>query len=130
MKYCPDCGCENIDEAQFCRNCGFKFNAEVAQNVSEVKKASPNAVDDDINPIVEKLFYKTDRLTGELRFAKAKTIGIVIFILMFLFGLISGSEGSSFAVVFIVAIIFGLIFAIPLYVLGFIVSIIIDKLSQ
>lgn len=129
MKYCPDCGCENIDEAQFCRNCGLKFTAEVAKKSAEVKKAPQNTVAADKNPIVTKLFYKTDRITGEVRFAKAKSISIAVFVLMFLFAMTAPVEGS-FVVVFLTAIIFALMFAIPMYVLGFIVGIIIEKISQ
>ena len=132
MKFCPDCGCENIDEAQFCRNCGLKLNGEVAeatQNVAKVK-TSPPANDISAHPILQKLFYKTDRLTGELRFAKAKTISIGIFVLMFLFAMAVGLPESSFAAALIVAILFGLIFAVPLYALGYIVGLIIDRLSQ
>ena len=75
MKYCPDCGCENIDEAQFCRNCGLKFNAEVqntSQNIAKVNNSSKVDVIGD-KSVVQKLFYKTDKYTGELRFAKTKS---------------------------------------------------------
>ena len=43
MKFCPDCGCENLEEAQFCRNCGLKFDVEVQntnQNIAEVNNSS------------------------------------------------------------------------------------------
>lgn len=132
MKYCSDCGCENIDEAQFCRNCGSKLNADVAkatQNTPNVKKA-PQTDDISTNQIIRKLFYKTDTVTGEVRFAKAKTISIGVFFLMFLFGISVGSPGTSFAVVFIAAVLFGLVFAIPLYILGYVVGLIIERISQ
>lgn len=132
MKYCLDCGCENIDDAQFCRNCGAKLNGEVAQATQDVEKVktSPPANDISAHPIIQKLFYKTDRITGELRFAKAKTISIGVFVLMFIFALTVASPGDPLLVIFIVAVIFALIFAVPLYVLGYIVSLIIERLSQ
>ena len=133
MKYCPDCGCENIDEAQFCRNCGLKFDGEAAKaqrSVSKVENTPQKAASNDINLIVAKLFYKTDRVTGELRLAKAKTISIGMFVFMFLFGIFNGSPGTSFGIVFFAAIIFGLVFAIPVYVLGYIVGLLIERISN
>ncbi len=132
MKYCPDCGCENIDDAQFCRNCGLKFKGEVkktSRDIAEVDSDSQTGALE-ANSIVSKLFYKTDKYTGELRFAKAKSISILIFVLMFVFAMAVGVEGSSFVVLLLTAIIFGLMFAIPTYVLGFIVGIVIDKISN
>ena len=132
MKYCPDCGCKNIDEAQFCRNCGLKFTYEVKQTFQNVAKVNntPQTSDNRLNSLISKVFYKTDRYTGELRFAKAKSISIIIFVATFLFGMVSGVEGVSFFVVLLTAIIFGLIFAIPTYVLGFIVGIIIERITN
>ncbi|MBQ6100159.1 MAG: zinc-ribbon domain-containing protein [Methanobrevibacter sp.] len=122
MKNCPSCGYENIDEALFCRNCGHDLNSQKPQKTAESKLSH---VKDE--SIVIKLFYKTDRRTNELRFAKSKSISIAVFILMFLFGIFQGSTTVSFFVVIIVAIVFGLIFAIPVYVLGFITGLLIDR---
>ncbi len=132
MKYCPDCGCKNIDEAQFCRNCGLKFTQEVKQTSRDVANHSnaPITSDDGINSVISKVFYKTDIYTGELRFAKAKSISIIIFVATFLFAMVSGVKGASFLVVLLTAVIFALIFAIPTYVLGFIVGIIIERITN
>lgn len=131
MKYCLDCGCENIDESVFCRNCGAKFNVEVQKTSKKPvnsNKTPPSAVAN--NSVVSKLFYKTDKCTGELRIAKAKSISIGVFVLMFLFAMVSGIEGASFIALFLTAIIFALMFAIPIYVVGFVLGIVIDRFSN
>ena len=123
MKYCSECGCENLDEAQFCRNCGGKLKAttnEIAQkqatsDVKEVKRKETTpkvVVNKNRNSIVTKLFYKTDKYTGELRIAKAKSISIVVFVVMFFIEIGINLAEYSFAVVFITGIIFGLFFAV------------------
>ena len=131
MKFCPDCGCENIDDAVFCRNCGLKFNADVQKTSKKVVKTNqspPSVVAN--NSIVSKLFYKTDKYTGELRFAKTKTISIGVFILMFLFSMSVGIEGASFIALLLTSIIFGLVFAVPVFVVGFILGLVIDRISH
>lgn len=130
MKYCPDCGCENIDDAQFCRNCGLQFTAEVQKtSKKEVKvNQTPSGIAE--NPIISNLFYKEDRNTGEVRIAKAKTISIGVFVLMFIFSMSVGVEGASIFVLFLTSIIFALIFAIPTYVVGFIIGILVDRISE
>ena len=39
MKYCSECGCENLDEAQFCRNCGNKLKS-VTNEIAEKQETS------------------------------------------------------------------------------------------
>lgn len=138
MKYCPDCGCENIDEAQFCRNCGLKFDVEDKNDIVEVNNApqetvvnttpQKTAVNDD--SIISQLFFKTDKYTGELRFAKAKSFSIGVFVLMFIFAMSVGAEGASFFVVLLAAIIFALVFAVPTYVIGYIIGLLVDRISN
>ena len=141
MKYCSECGCENLDEAQFCRNCGNKLKAatnEIAQKqasseVTEVKRKETTpkvVVNKNRNSIVTKIFYKTDKYTGELRIAKAKSISIVVFIVMFFFEIGINLAEYSFAVVFITGIIFGLFFAVPTYIIGYLLGLAIDKLTH
>ena len=141
MKYCSECGCENLDEAQFCRNCGNKLKAatnEIAQkqatsDVNKVKhkETTPKVVvNKNKNSIVTKLFYKTDKYTGELRIAKTKSISIVVFIVMFFFEIGINLAEYSFAVVFITGIIFGLFFAVPTYIIGYLLGLAIDKLTH
>ena len=141
MKYCSECGCENLDEAQFCRNCGNKLKAatnEIAQKqasseVTEVKRKETTpkvVVNKNRNSIVTKIFYKTDKYTGELRIAKAKSISIVVFIVMFFFEIGINLAEYSFAVVFITGIIFGLFFTVPTYIIGYLLGLAIDKLTH
>lgn len=141
MKYCSECGYENPDEAKFCRNCGEKLKAapiEVAQkqetpDVSEVKQKEMTpkvVVNKNKDSIISKLFYKTDKYTGELRIAKAKTISIIVFVVMFLFEVSISLGQYSVIVVFIAAIVFGLIFAVPTYIIGYLVGLAIDKLNH
>ena len=141
MKYCSECGCENPDEAQFCRNCGEKLKAaaneavqkQAAPDVSQVKQkeVTPKVtVNKNKGSIVSKLFYKTDKYTGELRIAKAKTISIVVFVVMFLFEVSISLAQYSFIVVLIAAIVFGLIFAVPTYLIGYLLGLAVDKLTH
>ena len=147
MKYCSDCGFENVDEAQFCRNCGARLKeSEIIHPVDDAKTIVNDKPDESmIHPvdnariivndksdesIISKLFYKTDKYTGELRFAKTKSISIGVFVIFFLMGLIVGVGTESIFVVFIVAVLFGLIFAIPTFILGFVLGWIIDKITH
>ncbi len=138
MKYCHECGCENLDEAKFCRNCGLKFseinteiqNDDAKNEISEIKPKTDDVVvvNKNVNSILSKLFLKTDKYSGELRLAKAKSISVVVFIVMFLFLIYANAE-FSFAII-IAGIIFGLIFAVPTYVVGYVVGLIFDKITH
>ncbi len=82
MKYCKECGYENVGEAQFCRNCGSKLNeSEMIHPVDDAKIIVNDKSDESI---ITKLFYKTDEYTGQVRFAKTKSISIGVFVI-FLF---------------------------------------------
>ncbi|MDO5831291.1 MAG: hypothetical protein Q4Q14_00505 [Methanobrevibacter sp.] len=126
MKYCRECGCENLDEAQFCKNCGLEF---ISLPVSEEKQSDEVKVlvNNNQNSIISKLFYKTDKYTGQLRLAKAKSLSIGMFVVMFLFGISMGSATASSGAVFIAAILFGLLFAIPTYLVGYALGWIVDR---
>lgn len=126
MKICQNCGIENVDEAQFCRNCGanLSVSSPVSQK-SEVVKVSENR-----DSLITKIFYKEDKYDGGLRIAKAKTVSIIVFVAMFLFGISLGASTFSAFVVLIVALIFALVFAVPTFVIGWIVGMIIDRISH
>ena len=131
MRICSECGIENIDDAQFCRNCGVKLN-QITSPKADVKPIDETKVivSKNKNSIISKLFYKTDKYTNNLRFAKTKTISIVVFLFFFLLGIFFGSTTYSFVFVFFVAIIFGLIFAVPTFIIGSILGWSKDKLNH
>lgn len=125
MKFCPECGHENPDEAQFCKNCGLKFESlPISENKPDEVKV---LVNQNKNSIVSKLFYKTDKYTGQLRFAKSKSISIIVFVIMFLFAMSVNMGQFSFSVVFFAAIIVGLIFALPTFLIGYAIGWAIDR---
>jgi uncharacterized membrane protein YvbJ len=122
MKFCPSCGFENIDDAQFCRNCGLKL-IEKKNNVPEKRDASYNS-------IITKLFFKTDKYSGDLRIARTKTVTIIVFVATFLFAVSVGDGTLTLIEEFIVAVISGLIIAVPTYVIGYIVGLIMDRIRN
>ncbi|AMD17464.1 hypothetical protein TL18_05180 [Methanobrevibacter sp. YE315] len=129
MKFCRECGCENLDEARFCKNCGFEFSSlppiENKPNGDVKVVANQNR-----DSIISKLFYKTDKYTGELRFAKAKSISIAVFVIMFFVEVgIVWSQGSIILIL-LSSIIFGLIFAVPTYIIGYALGWAIDRLTH
>lgn len=68
--------------------------------------------------------YKYDN-NGYKRLSKTKTISLAVFIIFFLFSIyvyLTTPDGTPFAIEFIVAIIVGLIFAVPTYLVGWVLS--------
>lgn len=130
MKYCSECGFENVDEAIFCRNCGAmlkEVNQEsFSNNINEKEFSQKIIVNKNKDSIISKMFYKTDRHSGEFRLAKTKTISIAVFVFMFLFAIFAPSHTQSFEIVFFAAIIFGLMFAVPTFAAGYILGWIMD----
>lgn len=124
MKICPSCGYENIDDAQFCRDCGFNLNQAVEKPQNSIQSTTLDGSDE---PIIKRMFFKVDKHTNEVRFAKTKSISIAVFVLCFIWGLTYGS--SSIYGNIVVSIMFALVFAIPVYVIGFVVGLIIDRIQ-
>ncbi len=128
MIYCSECGFENPDEAQFCRNCGSKLKA-ASNEIVQKQSTDTVIVNKNKDSIITKVFYKTDKYTGELRVSKTNSISIAVFILMFLFGIFSGAD-VSVPVVVVAAIIFGLLFAVPTFIIGNLLGWAIDRLTH
>ena len=128
MIYCSECGFENPDEAQFCRNCGSKLKA-ASNEVVQKQTTDTVTVNKNKDSIITKVFYKTDKYTGELRVSKTNSISIAVFILMFLFGIFSGAD-VSVPVVVVAAILFGLLFAVPTFIIGNLLGWAIDRLTH
>jgi uncharacterized membrane protein YvbJ len=136
---CKACGSENDENATYCRHCGvnlkesdledFKDDVEVLNQAFKVsEKRQPFSVSSSDDSIITKLFYKRDRNTGQLRIAKARCISIVVFFAFFIFAFtVPSSPDISFFAVFLAAIIVGLIFAVPTYIIGFIIGWVIDR---
>ena len=114
-----------MDEAQFCKNCGWAFNSSTSVNKpgSDIKVAA----NQNKNSVVVKLFYKTDKYTGELRFAKAKSISVAVFVVMFFVEVSIVGGQLNIVPVLIASVIFGLIFAVPTYIIGYAVGWAIDN---
>lgn len=129
MKFCSECGCENLDEALFCKNCGFEFKS-MPVNEDKQDNEIKVVVNENQNSILSKLFYKHDKNSGQLRFAKTKSISIAVFVFMFIFAMSVGAEGVSFFIVVFAAIIFGLVFAVPTFLIGTALGWAIERLNN
>lgn len=135
MKYCSECGCDNPDEAQFCRNCGHTL-INLTDSIEPVQKQvkpqefpSKVIVNQNNDSIISKIFFKVDKYTGELRIAKTKTISVAVFVLMFLF-CFAVNWGGPFIPMVLASVVFGLMFAIPTLIIGYILGIISDRISH
>ena len=42
MKTCQECGCENVDDVRFCKNCGSEFNQNEKHNENSQNNTCPN----------------------------------------------------------------------------------------
>ncbi|WP_405270628.1 zinc-ribbon domain-containing protein [Methanobrevibacter sp.] len=129
MKFCRECGCENLDEAQFCKNCGLEFKS-LPVNENKPDNEVKVRVNKNQDSIISKLFYKTDKYTGELRFAKSKSISILVFVAMFLLAMFVNLGQFPLISVFLAAIIVGLVFAIPTFLIGYALGWAIDRLNN
>ncbi len=76
--YCPKCGCENNDGANFCASCGYNYTTGTSENVSKRKKNV-------------KLTEKKKKPNGCLT---ALIVVIIIFGVFFV-ALLSGDDSSS-----------------------------------
>ena len=127
MKICSECGCENGEGAKFCKNCGFKFQSlpESDNNQNDDIKVAVNKNPDSI---ISKLFYKTDKYTGQFRFAKLKSITIMVFVIIFLLSVYINLGEFQLSTVILAAILVGLTFALPIFIIGYILRWVIDRL--
>ena len=126
MKICSQCGYENADGAKFCKNCGFKFPS-LPESDNNQKNAKV-AVNKNPDSIISKLFYKTDKYTGQLRFAKLKSICIIVFVVIFLYSVYVNLGEFPLSTAILAAILVGLTFAVPIFIIGYVLRWIIDRL--
>lgn len=78
-------------------------------------------------PIIEILFYKQDENTNQMRISKTKIITSIVFVIFFVFSINMYFTTPSYGDVNIMAkllssIIFGLIFAVPTFIIGWLIS--------
>ena len=123
MKICSQCGYENADGAKFCKNCGFKV-----PSLPEIDNNQKVAENKNQDSIISKLFFKTHQYTGQLRFAKLKSICIIVFLVIFLYSVYINLGEFPLSTAILAAILVGLTFAVPIFIIGYALRWIIDRL--
>lgn len=137
---CNSCGFENDEGVTYCHQCGvnlkgsdfdnFKRNVDVLNKDFKVEKKRQPYPAPPEDSIKAKLMYKRDPYSGKLRIAKTKCATIVVFTAFFLFSFgISLFSGNVIASLF-VALAFGLVFALPVFVVGYLIGKVIDMLTH
>ncbi len=76
------------------------------------------------------LVYKDDENTGQKRISKAKIISLIVFVLMFLFGISQPNTNVSGFVVFLAAIVFGLFFSVPVFIVGWLIGKLLSRTNK
>lgn len=77
--------------------------------------------------IIKTLFYKTDENTNQIRISKTKAISIIVFVIFFFIAVYiylttpNFGEDNIILIIF-AAIIFGLMFAIPVFIVGWLIG--------
>ena len=80
--------------------------------------------------IVEKLIYKKDAKTGNMRISKAKVISWIVFVLGFLYSIalsLSSPIYMNAGTMIFLGIVTGLIYAVIVFVIGFAIGYILDR---
>ena len=135
---CYNCGFENEDDVTFCHECGVNLKRGSEKNskkhvdvlnknykVSRKRQSYPIPSE---NSIKAKLMYKHDERTGALRIAKTKCSTIVVFSAFFLFFFGISLFSQNILVAFFIAIVFGLVFAVPTFIVGHVLGVVIDRI--
>ena len=82
--------------------------------------------------LIETLFYKTDEKTNQMRISKTKVITDIVFLLFFIFSINTylttpGNENTSMIILFFSSILVGLVFAIPTFIVGWLISKLLNR---
>lgn len=77
---------------------------------------------DEFHKLKYKLLYWNDKKTNEYKFSKTKFISIIVFLFFCIYAMISSSHLGL-----IPAIIIGLIFAVPTFILGYIIHYLMNR---
>ena len=117
---CEECGCENPDNAKFCKNCGKEFNlasdyeSSLIESDADKKRTINNgSIYDWILP----LLYWHNNLNGEYKLSKTKIISILVFIYL-MYSMPFPIAGKA---------LFSLIITIPVFLIGFGIHILMNN---
>ena len=105
-----------------------KQEKEIEKNKQIIAKQQDNLSnsktvnDDEFHKLKYKLLYWNDKETNQYKFSKTKSISLLIFIVFTLWATISPTAPGL-----IVAIMIGLFFAIPAFIIGYIIHYLINR---
>ena len=127
MKICPRCNSENIEEAKYCRICGFKLENNFENRI--IRDNNIKIKDENLKLI---LFYKYDKKTEEYSISKAKIITITLCIITFTIAVNNTILSSShfYPGYLFLDIIFTLILGSITYVIGLLIRFLSNKLKN
>ncbi|WP_407433111.1 zinc ribbon domain-containing protein [Methanobrevibacter sp.] len=130
---CYNCGFENKDGVSFCHKCGVNlktFDDDVDDSTNKIKvqrKRQPHSPLS-LDSIQTKLLYKYDNNTGRLRFAKTKSISLIVFCAFTGFGFIVYPAIIGIGPAIITAPILGIVFTLPVAIIGYVLGLAMDKI--
>lgn len=84
------------------------------------------------NSLFAKIFYKKDAYTNEYRISKTKTISVYLFLFLFVTSYVFYIVSYSYSIMdyifyLFVSLLLALIFAVPVFIVGYIISYFLDK---
>lgn len=80
--------------------------------------------------LIEKLFYKTDESTNQMRISKTKTITCIVFALFFILAMtiyLTSPQSNNIFILIIAAILVGLVFAFPTFIVGWLIGKLLNR---
>lgn len=109
-----------------------KQEDEIAKNQELIDRQKNNISknktvnDGEFHKLKYKLFYWDNKELNEYVFSKTKTISILVFVLFFVWAVLT-STAHGIIPILIVAIMIGLIFAVPTFVIGYIIHYLMNR---
>ena len=109
-----------------------KQKDEIAKNQELIDKQNKNISknktvnDGEFHKLKYKLFYWNNKELNEYVFSKTITISILVFVLIFVWAVLT-STAHGIIPILIVAIMIGLIFAVPTFVIGYIIHYLMNR---
>ena len=81
--------------------------------------------------LIETLFYKADESTNQMRISKTKVITCIVFIVFFILAMIvytdQAFKDTNIIILLLSAIVFGLIFAVPTFIVGWLIGKLLNR---